>query len=124
VSSLLVAAVAAIAQDGPPRGGPGQGQGPGGGPPPPPPLVAALDANHDGVIDSQEIDNAAAALRTLDKNKDGKLTQDEFRPPRREGGPGGQGGQGGPGEGGGGRPPGDGRYRKDASERGPSFQNQ
>jgi hypothetical protein len=67
--------------------------------------VAALDANRDGVIDSQEIDNAAAALRTLDKNKDGKLTQDEFRPPRRDG-QGGPGGPGGPGESGGGRPPG------------------
>jgi hypothetical protein len=65
---------------GPGGGGPG-GQGGPGGPPPPPPLVAALDANHDGVIDAQEIDNAPAALRTLDKNKDGKLTPDEFRPP-------------------------------------------
>jgi hypothetical protein len=44
--------------------------------------------NHDGVIDADEIANAPAALRTLDKNGDGKLTPDEFagpRPPRRGG---------------------------------------
>jgi hypothetical protein len=52
----------------------------------------ALDANHDGVIDAQEIANAPAALRTLDKNHDGKLTHDELRPQR----PGGQGGPDGP----------------------------
>ena len=60
--------------------------------PPAPPLFAALDANHDGVIDADEIANAPAALRTLDKNNDGKLTIDELRPlgpgPR---GPGGAG---------------------------------
>ena len=59
----------------------------------PPPLFAALDANHDGVIDAAEIANAPAALRTLDKNGDGKLTMDEIRPPRPGGGPGGAGGQ-------------------------------
>lgn len=51
------------------------------------PLLAALDANHDGVIDAQEIANAPAALKTLDKNGDGKLTRDEYLPPRREGKP-------------------------------------
>jgi hypothetical protein len=51
--------------------------------------VEALDANHDGVIDSNEIANASAALLTLDKNHDGKLTADEFRPPRPNGPPGG-----------------------------------
>jgi hypothetical protein len=61
--------------DGPPnRGNTGQR-------PPPPPLVAALDVNHDGVIDSNEIANASAALKTLDKNGDGKLTEDELFPP-------------------------------------------
>ncbi|HKI69909.1 MAG TPA: hypothetical protein VKA67_09995 [Verrucomicrobiae bacterium] len=61
--------------------------GPGGmrGHRPPPPLIAALDANHDGVIDADEIANASAALKTLDKNGDGKLTVDELRPPRPEG---------------------------------------
>ncbi|MGH7969197.1 MAG: EF-hand domain-containing protein, partial [Limisphaerales bacterium] len=48
----------------------------------PPPLIAALDANHDGVIDADEIANAPAALKTLDKNGDGKLTMDELMPPR------------------------------------------
>lgn len=81
--------------DGPPGGG-GPG-GPGGGPgglgrqrPPLPAIVAALDANHDGVIDATEIANAPAALKSLDKNGDGKLTPDEFMGPRppRMGGPG------------------------------------
>ncbi|MDD5350250.1 MAG: hypothetical protein PHQ12_08580 [Chthoniobacteraceae bacterium] len=51
------------------------------------PLIAALDANHDGVIDAQEIANAPAALKTLDKNGDGQLTRDELRPARPEGQP-------------------------------------
>jgi len=46
--------------------------------PPVPAIVAALDANHDGVIDADEIANAPAALKSLDKNGDGKLTPDEF----------------------------------------------
>ena len=66
----------------PRRMGPGGPGGPGG--PhhrPPPPLIGALDANHDGVIDATEIANASAALLTLDKNGDGKLTIDELIPP-------------------------------------------
>ncbi len=62
----------------PPNGGPG-----GGGPrhrPPPLPLIVVLDANHDRVIDSNEIANASAALLTLDKNGDGQLTKDEYLP--------------------------------------------
>jgi Ca2+-binding EF-hand superfamily protein len=48
----------------------------------------ALDADDDGEISAKEIDNAPAALRTLDRNKDGKLTRDEFLSPfRGEGGP-------------------------------------
>ena len=87
--ALGVTAIAVNAQEvgGPPGdGGPGNA-GPGGmrGHRPPPPIFAALDANHDGVIDADEIANASAALKTLDKNGDGKLTSDELRPPRPEG---------------------------------------
>jgi hypothetical protein len=95
----------------PPVGGPG---GPGGPPmrgvrPPAPAIVAALDANHDGVIDATEIANASAALKALDKNGDGQLTPEEFMGPRppRAGGPGNgpRGPGGGPGADGN-RPPG------------------
>jgi hypothetical protein len=68
------------------QGGPGGPGGPGGRRMPPSPLMEALDANHDGVIDAAEIANASAALKALDKNGDGKLTQDELRPPRPQGG--------------------------------------
>ncbi len=67
--------------------------------PPGLPVLAALDANHDGVIDKDEIANASAALTKLDKDGNGKLTIDEIRPPRPEGSgrPDGQGrGPGGP----------------------------
>ena len=47
--------------------------------------MAALDVNHDGVIDAKEIAKASKALKKLDKNHDGKLTLDELRPPRPEG---------------------------------------
>lgn len=66
--------------DGPPGGG-GLG-GPGRHHRPPPlPIVSVLDANHDGIIDSNEIASASAALLTLDKNGDGQLTADEYLPP-------------------------------------------
>ena len=70
-------------------GGPGCPDMKGHHPPPPSPLMQALDANHDGVIDADEIANAPAALKTLDKNGDGKLTPDELRPacPPQKGGP-------------------------------------
>jgi len=42
-------------------------------------VVATLDANHDGVIDAVEIANASQALRSLDKNADGRLTREELR---------------------------------------------
>ena len=57
------------------------------------PIVATLDFNGDGIIDSREIAMASESLKRLDKNGDGKLTPDEYLPPR----PPGQRGQGGPG---------------------------
>ena len=45
----------------------------------PPLLVATLDANHDGVIDAGEIANASQALKSLDKNADGRLSREELR---------------------------------------------
>lgn len=62
-----------------PRGG-GDQNGPRGHRPPPLPVVQALDVNHDGVIDADEIANAPAELKTLDKNGDGVLTADEYLP--------------------------------------------
>ena len=97
---------------GPPGGGGGRGQGGGRGRRPMLPIIVALDADQDGTISAEEIKNAAAALRTLDKNKDGKLDQSELMPDMRGGrgrgfgGPGGGGpgfgrpGGGGPGGGG------------------------
>jgi Spy/CpxP family protein refolding chaperone len=75
------------------------------------PLLEALDLNKDGTIDAEEMTKAAESLKKLDKNGDGKLTADEYRPPRmggmggfqgpasqgRRGGGGGQGGSGGQG---------------------------
>ena len=42
------------------------------------PVLAALDADKNGEISAEEIDNAAAALKKLDKNGDGYLTRLEF----------------------------------------------
>jgi hypothetical protein len=62
-------------------GGPGGGGGFGGRHHHPPiPLVEALDVNHDGIIDSNEIANASAELLTLDTNGDGVLTTNEYLP--------------------------------------------
>ena len=105
----------------PPPGGPPPGQQPadGGGDPrhphgnrppkdggdknppphPPMPLLEVLDADHDGIISADEIKAAPDALKKLDKNKDGKLTPDEYLPPRPDGPP-----PGGP-NGGGNKPP-------------------
>ncbi len=85
-ATLAISAVMLLAQDNAPRGGdrPDHPDGPSHGRrhhPPPPPLMEVLDANHDGVIDAEEIANASKALLTLDKNGDGKLTFEELRPP-------------------------------------------
>ena len=45
----------------------------------PPLVLATLDANHDGVIDAGEIANASQALKSLDKNADGRLSREELR---------------------------------------------
>jgi len=58
-------------------GGRGSGRSFGG---PPNPLMMAIDANKDGELSSEEIANAAAALKKLDKNNDGKLSREELRP--------------------------------------------
>ena len=60
---------------------------PPGGKHPAPPIVAALDANEDGELDTTEIANASASLLQLDTNGDGKLSRDELRP-KGHGGPG------------------------------------
>jgi hypothetical protein len=65
-----------------PEGKPdGQRQGP-----PPSPIFQALDADRDGAISDEELENAPEALAELDANEDGELTRDELRPPH----PGGQ----------------------------------
>ena len=65
-----------------------RGPGMNGHRPPAPAIVAALDVNHDGVIDADEIANATAELKSLDKNGDGKLTPDELgRTSPMDGGP-------------------------------------
>ena len=79
------------------QGGPG-GPGMRGNRPPLPAVIRALDANHDGMVDAAEIANAPAALKTLDKDGDGKLTLQELMGPRPQG-------MGGRPEGGQGRPP-------------------
>jgi len=83
-------------EGGPRGGGPRDGGlGEPGRPPMPNPLVAALDTDGDHVISEEELRNATASLLTLDKNKDGKLSDDETRPPRPEGrGPEGRGPEG------------------------------
>ena len=100
-------------------GGRGEGgMGPGGPRGMPPfPVMMALDADGNGEISADEINNATAALKKLDRNKNGKLDAEELRPEFGGGPPGGgrEGGFGGgpPGggrEGGfGGGPPGGGR---------------
>jgi hypothetical protein len=96
------------APDGPrPPGGPGRG----GFRPPMSPLEEALDTNHDGIISAEEIANASAALKKLDKNGDGQLTPDEFRPMFRRGPGRGPGGPGFEGPGPGNPPPGEGPDR-------------
>jgi outer membrane protein assembly factor BamB len=70
-------------------GGP-QNRGPGGGGGPSPmqtdPVLAALDKDGNKEISTDEMATAPASLTTLDKNKDGKLSEDEVTPQRADGG--------------------------------------
>jgi hypothetical protein len=62
-----------------------------------PPVIWALDTNHDGIIESSEIDNAPQSLKKLDRRGTGQLTIPELLgppPPRPRGG--GQGEDGPP----------------------------
>ena len=89
--------------NGPPPGPPPGGLG---GHRPLPPVIQALDTNHDRIIDSTEIANAAQSLKTLLKNGSDQLTiPDLLGPPphgRRPGGRGNNNQDGPPGP-----PPGD-----------------
>ena len=44
------------------------------------PIITAVDRNKDGVLDAEELLKSPAALKTLDRNGDGKLTPEEYRP--------------------------------------------
>jgi hypothetical protein len=72
---------------GAPRGGAGQQPWPGpprGQPFPgwaPPLVLRTLDTDGDGRLSAQEIEQAAAALKRLDRNEDGELTGDELSIP-------------------------------------------
>ncbi len=77
----------------------------GGFPQMPSPIATALDTNRDTTISASEMDNAQAALKTLDRNGDGRLAGEELMPAfgrggredgrEREGGEGGRGGRAG-----------------------------
>jgi hypothetical protein len=88
---LAAAGLTAIAQppgDDPPKGPPKDGpkreqrERDGDRRPPRPPLETVLDQDDDDVISADEIKNAPTALEKLDKNKDGKLSFEEFHPRR------------------------------------------
>ena len=83
VAFALASSAMAELEVGPPPGPPPQdGPRPPHGPhhPPHDPLRRALDADGDRVISSEEIANAASALKALDKNGDGKFDREEMRP--------------------------------------------
>ena len=58
-----------------PNAGPGAGRGQ-----MPMPVIEALDLNKDRIIDAAELAKATESLKKLDKNRDGKLSAEEFRP--------------------------------------------
>jgi outer membrane protein assembly factor BamB len=70
-------------------GGPAQNRGPGGGGPSVmqnDPVLSTLDKDRNKEISADEIAAAPTALRALDKNQDGKISEDEASPPREDGG--------------------------------------
>lgn len=59
--------------------------------PPRIPLIGAIDRNADGTLDKNELEHAADAMKSLDKNQDGKLSPEEYRGnPPTDGRPGGR----------------------------------
>ncbi len=81
VATILVASIAhSFAQSAPrePRKPTNRNADRGGRGGPPDLVFQALDADRDGALSKTEIQSAAAILKTLDKNNDGKLTQDEL----------------------------------------------
>ena len=79
-AAALLTALACQAQD--ERQGPPQGGRP---PHPPMPLMQALDTDRDHKISAEEIEDATAALKTLDENGDGEITREELKPKPPEG---------------------------------------
>jgi hypothetical protein len=115
-STIAMVALATAATAQPPEGGPPD-RGPGG--PPRDPLRAALDTDGDHELSVDEIKNAAAAIAKLDRNGDGRIDNEEFRPPRPLGPPreGFEGRRPPRGEGFEGRPPREGRRPPGDGER-------
>lgn len=125
VALMSVAIVSAGPGDGPPdrpqgdqppreRGPRGpEGEARRGFRPPPNPFMDALDLDKDGELSAEEIENAVVALKSMDENEDGKLSDDEVHPKRPPFGPrdgrGPRGARGPEGDRGPGGPPGEGR---------------
>jgi hypothetical protein len=86
LATAMAVALATVVAAQPPEGGPPE---PGPGVPPPDPLRATLDADGDRELSAEEIKNATAALAKLDRDGDGRIDHEEFRPPRPSGPPGG-----------------------------------